>query len=592
MRSLIGLALCVSVCFAQSAIAGEDFAKILDETWQFKLKEEPIYASRQGIGDYNHLLPNKSQPHMAQRYETRKAFLARLEKVDVDALSPQDKVNYELLKWVLAEKVKEYELGKYRMPINTFSNFYSQLIRVLSDTPLKTEEDYRDYIARINGVGTLFEQHIENMQQGIEDRFVLPKITVEGIMPVIKAYVRDDVNDEALYQKVTQYPAHFSSALKDELTMLAKEAFMSSFMPAFKHLDSFISGTYFKAARDTVGIYAVPNGEAYYQQQIKKYVTTNDYSAEQIHQLGLSEVARIRAEMEALIQQLEFKGSFDDFINFLRTDERFYAFTKEDLLKEAAYIAKRIDHAMPGFFGKLPRQPYGIEPVPDEIAPNYTTAAYWNSSIGADKGGTYVVNTYALDQRPLYELTALTLHEAVPGHHHQIALSYELDNVAPFRRSFYLSAFGEGWGLYSEKLGIEMGVYRTPYDHFGRLSYEMWRACRLVIDTGIHAKGWTRQQALDYLADNTSLSLANVRAEVDRYISWPAQALSYKMGELKILALRAKAEKTLGQDFDIKSFHDNVLKNGAVPLLMLEQQIEDYLSAHSNTQSSSQANTH
>lgn len=568
---------------ALRASASDDFAKILDETWQFKLKEEPTYASRQGVREYNHLLPDKSQQRMAQRYEARKAFIARLDKINIRNLSPQDKVNYELLKWVLAEKVEEYELGKYRMPINTFSNFYSELIRVLSDTTLKTEDDYRDFIARINAVGTLFDQHIENMQKGIDEEFVLPRVTVEGIIPVIKAYVHDEVTEEALYQKVTHYPDYFSTSLKKDLTHQAEKAFASSFMPAFKRLNTFINGPYLKAARDTVGIYAVPNGEAYYQQQIKKYVTTNDYSAEQIHQLGLSEVARIRGEMEALIQQLEFKGSFDDFVTFLRTDERFYAFTKDDLLKEAAFIAKRIDHAMPGFFGKLPRQPYGIEPVPDEIAPNYTTAAYWDSSIGADKGGTYVVNTYALDQRPLYELTALTLHEAVPGHHHQIALSYELENVAPFRRTFYLSAFGEGWGLYSEKLGIEMGVYRTPYDHFGRLSYEMWRACRLVIDTGIHAKGWTRQQALDYLAGNTSLSLANVRAEVDRYISWPAQALSYKMGELKILALRAKAEKTLGNEFDIKTFHDTLLNNGAVPLVMLEQQVEDYLLAHSIT---------
>jgi uncharacterized protein (DUF885 family) len=319
------------------------------------------------------------------------------------------------------------------------------------------------------------------------------------------------------------------------------------------------------------------NGKAYYAHQIKRYVTSTDQTAEQIHDIGLSEVARIKREMLALIKELEFDGDFDAFVKFLRTDPQFYAKTENELLQHASFIAKRIDHRMSGFFGKLPRLPYGIEPVPSEIAPNYTTAAYWPATSGGNRGGTYVVNTYQLDQRPLYELVALTLHESVPGHHHQNALSQELEDVAKFRQRLYLSAFGEGWGLYSEKLGIEMDVYRTAYEHFGRLSYEMWRACRLVIDTGIHAKGWTRQQGIDFLANNTSLSLANVRAEVDRYISWPGQALSYKLGELKIWELRRQAQSVLKDDFDIREFHDAILQNGALPLELLEKQIQGFI---------------
>ena len=302
----------------------------------------------------------------------------------------------------------------------------------------------------------------------------------------------------------------------------------------------------------------------------------------EIHNIGLGEVARIRAEMDALIAELKFDGDFAAFTEFLRTDPQFYANSSEELLKEAAYTAKRIDYLMPGFFGKLPRLSYGVVPVPDEVAPNYTTAAYVGPPIGGTIGGAYWVNTYALDQRPLYELTALTLHEAVPGHHHQGALSRELENMPDFRRNLYISAFGEGWGLYAEKLGVEMGVYRTPYENFGRLSYEMWRACRLVIDTGLHSQGWSRDQAMDYLADNTSLSRGNVRSEVDRYISWPAQALSYKLGELKIWELRHRVEAALGDDFDLREFHDVLLGNGALPLSMLENVIDRYIAKKGN----------
>ena len=288
-------------------------------------------------------------------------------------------------------------------------------------------------------------------------------------------------------------------------------------------------------------------------------------------------MARIRLEMDEVIADTGFTGSFEEFTNFLRSDPQFYASDAQQLLKEAAFVAKKIDYVMPEFFGRLPRVPYGVVPVPDEIAPNYTTASYNSGPVGGTRGGAYWVNTFALDQRPLYELPALTLHEAGPGHHQQTAIARELEDLPPFRRELYFSAFGEGWGLYSEKLGIEMGIYQTAYEHFGRLSYEMWRACRLVIDTGSHAQGWTRQRALDYLSDNTSLSAANVRAEVDRYISWPGQALAYKLGEMKISELRQRAEEELGDAFDIRSFHDALLGQGSLPLDLLETVVETYI---------------
>jgi uncharacterized protein (DUF885 family) len=281
--------------------------------------------------------------------------------------------------------------------------------------------------------------------------------------------------------------------------------------------------------------------------------------------------------MDQVIKEVEFSGTFAEFTTFLRSDPRFYVEKPEDLLKEAAWIAKRIDGQMPAFFGKMPRLPYGVMAVPADIAPNYTTGRYWGAPIGGRRGGYYLVNTYALDKRPLYQLAALTAHEAAPGHHHQNALRQEITGVPDFRRAFYPHAFGEGWGLYSEKLGIELGIYDTPYDHFGRLSYEMWRAARLVIDTGIHSEGWSRDQALAYLADNTALSLHNVRTEVDRYIAWPGQALAYKMGELKILELRRRAEDALGADFDIREFHDLVLSSGGVTLNVLDRQVDDWI---------------
>jgi uncharacterized protein (DUF885 family) len=420
-----------------------------------------------------------------------------------------------------------------------------------------------------------FEENMNNMRLGANEGFVLPQIVVDGVLPTVAAQVKDDAEDSSFFEPFENMSAKLTAAEQERLRDEGRVVIETEVMPAFAKLAEFLSNEY--AASASLGAEQLPNGKAYYAFQIRRYTTLTNTSADEIHATGLAEVARIRKDMDAVIEELEFDGDFAEFTEFLLSDPQFYATSKEELLQRVAYTAKQVDYLMPGYFGKLPRQSYGIVPVPDEIAPNYTTGAYHGAPVVAKNGGAYWVNTYALDQRPLYEIPALTLHEAVPGHHHQNALALELEGVPAFRRSLGFSAFGEGWGLYSEKLGVEMGVYKTPYEHFGRLSYEMWRACRLVIDTGIHSQHWPRQQAIDYLMNNTALSAANARAEIDRYISWPGQALSYKLGELKIWELRRRAETALGDGFDLRAFHDAVLGNGELPLSMLDTEIDRFI---------------
>ncbi|MFC4655381.1 DUF885 domain-containing protein [Rheinheimera marina] len=573
---ILSITLCGWTASLQAATATEQLKQVIDDHWQYSLQEDPITAGRMGLSGYNNRLPGVTAQDRSRRLKAEQQLLSRLNGIDNSSLSDADRVNQQLLAWVLKNSIDANTLFLDRIPANTFYSFWSAALDASSGLRMSKVADYQDYIARIQDFGRYFDENIANMRAGIKDGFVLPKIVVQGIAPTVRAQVYADPTQSSLYEPFKKLPASFSAAQQQELQQAGRDAIAKSAIPAFAQLADFLEGDYMKAATDSLGAEQLPGGKAYYRHTINTYVT-QDLDPASIHQTGLAEVKRIRAEMDALIKQTGFKGSFADFTQFLRTDPQFYAKTPVDLLKEASYIAKRIDYRLPEFFGKLPRLPYGVVPVPDEIAPNYTTASYNPAAIGGIRGGAYWVNTHALDQRPLYELVALTLHESVPGHHLQNAISQELDNVPQFRRNLYLSAYGEGWGLYAERLGVEMGVYDTPYQQFGRLSYEMWRACRLVIDTGIHSQGWSRQQALDFLASNTSLSQANVRAEVDRYISWPGQALSYKMGEIKIRQLRAKAEQELGEQFNLRDFHDALLANGALPLEVLEAEMDRYI---------------
>jgi uncharacterized protein (DUF885 family) len=573
-----GLILVFSLICSLPGIAAT-LDELIEQDWTMLISRSPLMATSSGLAGYNHLLDDASFEALQAYRAEDSALLTQIDELDTSALDNQHQINHALLRWRVASRIESFDIGEYTMPLNTFWSFFNSPVQTMADTPLRTEKDFRDLHLRLRAMPLFFIQNQDNMRKGLAQGLILPSIVVEAVMGTIDAQIYQDAAQNPLWQKATAYPEKFSDTLQTELSLELDIALTMGFKAAFTEFSRFMHEEYLPAARQSVGASQMTNGEAYYQSQIHQYVTSDEWGAKDIHQIGLNEVARIRNEMDQVIAQTGFEGSFAEFAEFLRTSSQFYSPTARDLLKEASYIAKRIDYVMPKFFKTLPRNPYGVQEVPAEIAPAYSTAAYWPAMVGGDRGGAYMVNTYRLNQRPLYELPALTLHESVPGHHHQGSLSQELENVPEFRKHLYFSAYGEGWGLYAEKLGIEMDIYEDAYQHFGRLSYEMWRACRLVIDTGIHAMGWTRQQGLDYLADNTALSLENVRSEVDRYISWPGQALSYKMGELTIWELRHEAEAALGERFDLREFHDAVLLNGALPLDLLRAQVRRWINA-------------
>lgn len=477
--------------------------------------------------------------------------------------------------YALRNQISQYEFNMHLMPLTNETGPHNTIARLPQQVRFNSAEDYQRYLQLLSDIPAWLAQQTAYMREGLERGISQPSVVLRNFPQGVLAYVTVDPAESIFYRPIAQADRHLSDEALNDLEIEAQTVIATLVNPALQDFHDFLANEYVPNAREDIAATNLPNGEAFYANRAKHY-TTLDLSPEEIHEIGVAEVARIRAEMEEVIAEVEFAGTFAEFIHFLRTDPQFYVETGEELLKEAAYIAKRADHVLPRLFRHLPRTPYGVVPVPAEIAPNYTQGRYSGPSRD-DEAGEYWVNTYAVETRPLYELEALTLHEGVPGHHLQIALAMEMENVPGYRRSTYISAFGEGWGLYAEYLGLETGFYQDPYSNFGRLTYEMWRAARLVVDTGMHAMGWTRDQAVEFLGSNTALSLHNVNTEIDRYISWPGQALSYKLGELTIKRLRAEAEATLGADFDLREFHDEVLKNGSIPLATLEQQIHDYI---------------
>jgi uncharacterized protein (DUF885 family) len=464
----------------------------------------------------------------------------------------------------------------YLFPMEGDTGFYFDLLRLGQTTSVQNREEVLFYLEKIESIPQFLAEWQANLELAIARGKVLPAFVLVDFEKPLYALLVDNAAEHPFMEPLQHLEKKVDKSMAEQLRKRALLAIESQIQPSVQNFIQFLTNRYIPAGRESIAITDMPGGNDYYQSQIR-YYTTLELSADQIHEIGLREVARIRSEMEDVIKASGFEGSFAEFVEFLRTDPRFYAKTPKELLKEAAYIAKKMDGALPRFFGRLPRQPYGIEPVPESIAPRYTTGRYVGAPIDSTRPGLYWVNTYALDKRPLYVLEALTLHEAVPGHHLQSALTQELDNLPEFRRNSYLSAYGEGWALYCEKLGIEAGFYRDHYSQFGRLTYEMWRAIRLVVDTGMHAKGWSRERAIRFMEENTALSKHNVRTEIDRYIAWPAQALSYKMGELKILELRQRAEQRLGSLFDIRSFHDEILRHGPVTLPILELEVNRWI---------------
>ena len=557
--------------------AADELHQLFADEWNNRLERDPLFASSRGVTDYNDRLPEMTATALQRAREEDQQFLERLEEIDRAALSPDDQTNYDLFEFVVGHRESLAQYGTYRMPLTSDSGFHIRVQRMYESMPFRTTEDYELYLSRLQAVRPFFTQNIDNMRAGLADGFTQPRVILDGIVPSISGAIVDDPEDSIFFTPFLSIPEFISGEDADRLRAQAAAAIAETVMPAYREYLRFFTDEYIPGARESLGASALENGRAYYEDLTRFFTSLDDSTPDDIHDLGLREVARIRAEMDDIIEQVEFDGTFAEFIEFLRTDPQFYVDDPEQLLKEASWIAKKVDGQMPAFFRTLPRMSYGVMAVPDDLAPNYTTGRYWGAPVGGMRGGYYLVNTYALDKRPLYALPALTVHEGVPGHHHQISLAQEQGQLPEFRKTFYPHAFGEGWGLYSEKLAVEMDIYETPYDHFGRLSYEMWRAVRLVVDTGMHYNGWTRDEALQYLADNTALSLQNVRTEIDRYISWPGQALAYKMGELKFLELRARATEALGEDFDIRDFHDAVLINGGVPLDMLDGAIDRYI---------------
>ena len=577
MRRLILVILTFFIIAPAAATPTDDLYGLFDDYRANKMAENPFAATYAGITEYNDRMPSVSPEDQERRAGQSAAFLARLDAIDAEALSADDRVNADLLRFILKHEVALAEYRPWRMPFLADTGFHSNLGYVVSSTSFRREKDYEDYLARLEAIPAYIDQQIANMRIGIAEGFTQPKEIMPLIIPSFEAMAKEDLEQHPLAAPFSAMPEAISERRQKAIRKQGRAVMKKDVIPAFAKLATFMKEEYLPNSRETLGISETPDGHEHYAALTRYFTTLDDATPEQVHQIGLKEVARIRKEMDEVIKDAEFDGTFKEFLEFLRTDRQFYAKSSKEMLDRASGIAKDIDGRLPAYFRKLPRQPYSVEPVPDNLAPNYTNARYVGAPLDAPRGGQFWVNTYKIGIRPMYQLVAMALHEAVPGHHLQIALSKEIENVPEFRVGYYPHAYGEGWGLYSEKLGVEMGVYRTPYDHFGRLTWEMWRACRLVIDTGIHSKGWTRQQAMDYLADNTALSLHNVQTEIDRYIAWPGQALAYKMGELTIWELRAKAEKELGDDFDIRDFHYAILAEGGLPLDMLRDQIDLYI---------------
>ncbi|MGA1776184.1 MAG: DUF885 domain-containing protein [Flavobacteriaceae bacterium] len=514
-----------------------------------------------------------------ERFESYARFCdslkTALEQINSKTFTEDDKISYTLLQFVLNEAVVRYEYKTHWNPILSDAGFHSSLTYRVR--PLTDKQSALNYLKLLKAIPENIEQQTNLIKKGLDAGMGQPLVIFKGYESTYDQHITASAEDNFYYSPFLKLPAQLTQAEKDSLRLAAKKVIEQQVIPTFKSVKRFFEDIYYPNTRTAIGVSETPNGLAYYQSRIDYYTTLNE-TPESIHKTGLEEVARIKKQMEAIVEEVAFKGTLKEFISFLRTDPQFYPKTAEELLKHARNIAKKIDEQLPRFFKTLPRKPYGVAPVPDAIAPKYTAGRYIGTSKESTDPGYYWVNTYDLPSRPLYAIPSLTAHEAVPGHHLQGALNNELPETIPkFRRNLYLSAYGEGWGLYTEYLADEIGIYTTPYEHFGKLTYEMWRACRLVVDTGIHAFGWTREQAVEFMANNTALSLHEINTEVDRYISWPGQALAYKIGELKIRALRKKAEEELGSAFDIREFHETILEKGTVTLPLLEERINSYI---------------
>ena len=578
---------------ADEANTGRRFRAFLAEDWKRWMKDYPEMATAVGFPGQNRRWTDESPAGFDARVKHLRESLAELQQFKRDSLPPSEQLNFDLYRELLETTVEGLPFGDdpmpFRgvtpanrwMPVSQMGGIQQGAAETLATMPHEKLSDYEDIIARLEALSAAVDQTIGNLQDGLKRGYTPPKITMRDVPKQITDLLPPDPLKSALLEPFTEFPANFSAAERNRLVDRAKQIYASNLVPAFQKLNNYLVATYIPACRENIAASALPDGTAAYAFHVR-WQTTTPLTPQEIHEIGLAEVKRIRGEMDKVIQSTGFQGNFHAFTEFLRTDPRFYYTQPDDLVDGYRIIAKKIDPELAHEFGKLPRLPYGVTPIPAFKAPSQTTAYYQPGAPSAGRPGTYFVNTYNLAARPKWEMEALSLHESVPGHHLQISLAQEMENVPEFRRHIGYSAFVEGWALYSESLGEDLGMYKDPYSKFGQLSYEMWRAVRLVVDTGMHAKGWSRQQAIDFFRENTGKTDQDITVEVDRYIVWPGQALAYKLGQLKIRELRTRAEKTLGNGFDIRSFHDAVLAEGAIPLDILQAHMNSWLAKQSS----------
>ena len=574
-RFLFTLATGLLVSQAALADAGEDFNALLDEAWEWHLAENPMVASGAGDRRYNTEWRDGSLTAIEQRHLQRRDFLRRVYAIDRAALPEADKLNYELFRRDMQRRVDEHQFKGFLMPFSQRGGVQN-LDNQANQLRFETVGDFEDWLARMDKIDTVVDQTIEVANRGIERGFVLPRVLMERIPDQIDVQLVENGEESPFYRTFETMPGSITEKDQERLREAAIKTIEDTVVPAYRKLARYFEKTYLPATRETVGLSSLPNGSAWYEFLARRYTTTV-MTPDEIHRTGLEEVKRIRGEMQQIIDELGFEGDFQDFLTFLRTDPQFYYDNPDDLYEAYLATSKRIDPELVKLFGTLPRMPYGVKPIPDAIAPDTTTAYYSRPAADGSRAGIYWVNLYRPEVRPKYEIEVLSVHEAMPGHHLQLAIQQEIGDMPDFRRYTGFTAFVEGWGLYSESLGYDLGLYKDAYSRFGALTYDMWRAVRLVVDTGIHYKGWTRQQAIDFFKDNAAKTEHDIVNEIDRYIVMPGQALAYKIGQLKILSLRAQAEATLGDDFDVREFHDVLLGAGALPLDILQRRMDDWL---------------
>ncbi|HEY0142224.1 MAG TPA: DUF885 domain-containing protein [Thermoanaerobaculia bacterium] len=576
---LLALLVVVPAAVAQVPSEGEKLHALFREHWEWQLAEDPIGATYVGDRRYDHLMGDWSGESMERIRAKNREWLQRIDGIDRSKLTADDRLNYDLFRRDAEMSIRGSIFPGELMPIHQMGGVYSLLPELAQAIPRDTVKDHENFLARLREYPRVLDQVIAQMRRGLARGVTPPRMVLGRVASLIEAQLIEDPARSPIYEYAfTKFGASIPAAEQQRLQAEARKVLKNDVEPAIRKLHRFWVDEYYPKTRETIAMSALPNGAAWYAHRVRS-ATTTEMTPEEIHELGLKEVARIRAEMERIKSETGFQGTLPEFFTFLRTDERFFHKSREDLLLGYRDIAKRIDPALMRLFGKLPRIPYGVLPIPEYSEKTATTAYYNGPSIETNRPGYFHANLYDLKSRPKWEMEALTLHEAVPGHHLQISLALELTDLPHFRRQGYYPAFGEGWGLYSESLGSELGLYTDPYSKFGQLTYEMWRAIRLVVDPAIHVKGWSRQQAIDYARANTGRTLPVIEVEIDRYIVSPGGATSYKIGELKIRELRRRAEKELGEKFDIRAFHDTLLGAGALPLSILETRMNEWIAS-------------